>query len=69
MIFAIFQVKQHWAGHFYKNEGVAGNDIQKTNLPDIRVAYRHETLLDELHFVSLYFHSLNRLDSGSNSKA
>ena len=42
------QVKQHWIGDNYKQEGVAGNDIQKTNLPDIRVSYRHETLLDEL---------------------
>lgn len=42
------RVKQHWIGYHYKQEGVAGNDIQRTNLPDIRVAFRHETLLDEL---------------------
>lgn len=28
--------------------GVAGNDVSRTNLPDIRVAFRYETLLDEL---------------------
>jgi AMP deaminase len=27
---------------------VAGNDITRTNVPDIRVAYRNETLVDEL---------------------
>lgn len=29
-------------------EGTAGNDVARTNVPDIRVAYRFETLLDEL---------------------
>ncbi|XP_054088343.1 AMP deaminase 2 isoform X6 [Zeugodacus cucurbitae] len=42
------KVKQHWLGPNYTREGVAGNDITRTNVPDIRVAYRHETLLDEL---------------------
>jgi AMP deaminase len=42
------KVKQHWIGANFYKEGVAGNDIKKTNLPDIRVAYRYETLLDEL---------------------
>ena len=41
-------VKQHWLGPNYTQEGVAGNDIARTNVPDIRVAYRHETLIDEL---------------------
>lgn len=27
---------------------MAGNDITRTNVPDIRVAYRYETLVDEL---------------------
>ncbi|XP_053949039.1 AMP deaminase 2 isoform X3 [Anastrepha ludens] len=42
------KVKQHWLGPNYTREGVAGNDITRTNVPDIRVAYRNETLLDEL---------------------
>lgn len=42
------QVKQHWCGPQYQEDGVAGNDITRTNLPDIRVAYRYETLIDEL---------------------
>ena len=45
------RMKQHWIGFNYKAEGVAGNDIQRTNLPDIRVSYRHETLLDELQSI------------------
>jgi len=42
------EVKQHWLGPNYRRDGVAGNDMTRTNVPDIRVAYRHETLLDEL---------------------
>ena len=42
------QVKQHWLGPNYTREGVAGNDIFRTNVPDIRVAYRYETLVAEL---------------------
>lgn len=46
------KVKQHWMGHSYLREGAAGNDITRTNVPDIRVAYRHEALVDELTTVT-----------------
>ncbi|CAO1382196.1 unnamed protein product [Diamesa serratosioi] len=42
------KMKQHWLGPNYTREGVPGNDISRTNVPDIRVAFRYETLLDEL---------------------
>lgn len=42
------QMKQYWLGPNYTKEGVAGNDISRTNVPDVRVAFRTETLLDEL---------------------
>jgi len=29
-------------------EGGAGNDIARTNVPDIRVVYRYESLVEEL---------------------
>ncbi len=41
-------MKQHWLGPNFTRDGVAGNDVTRTNVPDIRVAYRHETLTDEL---------------------
>lgn len=41
-------MKQYWLGPNYTKEGVAGNDITRTNVPDIRVSFRYETLLDEL---------------------
>lgn len=42
------EVKRHWLGPNYTKEGVAGNDVSRTNVPDIRVAYRYETLVEEL---------------------
>lgn len=41
-------MKHHWLGPNYLREGVAGNDITRTNVPDIRVGFRYETLVDEL---------------------
>lgn len=42
------EVKQHFIGANYMREGVISNDIKRTNVPDIRVGYRYETLCDEL---------------------
>jgi AMP deaminase len=42
------EFKQHWIGPNYQREGVPGNEIKRTNLPNIRVSYRYETLVDEL---------------------
>ncbi|XP_074603658.1 AMP deaminase 2-like isoform X2 [Brevipalpus obovatus] len=44
-------VKQHWVGPQNTKHGTTGNDITKTNVPDIRVAYRYETLVDELSHI------------------
>ena len=45
------QVKQHWLGQYYDEEGVAGNDITRTNIPNVRVAYRYETLSEEMRLI------------------
>ncbi|CAH2044839.1 unnamed protein product, partial [Iphiclides podalirius] len=42
------EMKQYWLGPNYTKEGVSGNDITRTNVPDIRISFRYETLLDEL---------------------
>jgi hypothetical protein len=42
------QVKRHWIGQKWYMPGAAGNDIHKTNVPNIRLSYRHATLLEEL---------------------
>eukprot|EP01083_Nonionella_stella_P261427 890169_1 len=46
------RVKEHWLGKNYYMRGQAGNDIQKTNLPDIRVTVRTELIEEELQFVA-----------------
>ncbi|KNC87615.1 hypothetical protein SARC_00315 [Sphaeroforma arctica JP610] len=43
--------KLKWLGPDGLKPGVDGNDIQHTNVPDIRVAYRVETLMRELSHV------------------
>lgn len=45
------QVKKHWIGSRWFLPGAAGNDIHKTNVPNIRLAYRHATLLEELTLI------------------
>ncbi|XP_039235632.1 AMP deaminase 2 [Pipra filicauda] len=42
------KVKSYWLGPNYQREGPEGNDIRRTNVPDIRVGYRFETLCQEL---------------------
>ena len=44
--------KRHFLGDSYDAPGAAGNDIRMTNVPDIRVMYRHETLTNELAYVA-----------------
>lgn len=46
------QVKSYWLGPHYMQEGQEGNDIRRTNVPDIRVAYRFETLCEELNLIT-----------------
>ena len=45
------QIKRHWIGKHFEKEGIEGNDLEKTNVPDIRVNYRYETLKTELELV------------------
>ncbi|XP_029906950.1 AMP deaminase 2 isoform X2 [Myripristis murdjan] len=45
------KVKSYWLGPNYSKEGPVSNDIRRTNVPDIRVAYRSETLSEELNLI------------------
>ncbi|KAG0681903.1 AMP deaminase [Pichia californica] len=49
-----YELKKHWIGHHFNVESVEGNDIEKTNVPDIRVAYRQETLGTEFGLIDYY---------------
>ena len=42
------ETKNCWLGPNHLREGVAGNDTSRSNVPDIRVSYRYETLIEEL---------------------
>ncbi|CAF0741436.1 unnamed protein product [Brachionus calyciflorus] len=44
-------VKKHWLGPNFKKEGVKGNDVKRTNIPDIRVAFRYDTWIYELNLL------------------
>ncbi|XP_056614384.1 LOW QUALITY PROTEIN: AMP deaminase 2 [Triplophysa dalaica] len=46
------RAKSYWLGSDYDKEGPVSNDIRRSNVPDIRVAYRHETLCEELHLIT-----------------
>ncbi|XP_013880830.1 AMP deaminase 3b [Austrofundulus limnaeus] len=43
--------KKLFIGSNYLQDGPKGNDIRKTNVAQIRMAYRHETLQNELSFL------------------
>ncbi|XP_040926004.1 LOW QUALITY PROTEIN: AMP deaminase 3 [Betta splendens] len=45
------QDKKRFLGVNYMKDGPEGNDIQRTNVAQIRMAYRHETLWNELSFI------------------
>ncbi|TCD70177.1 AMP deaminase [Steccherinum ochraceum] len=45
------EVKRHWLGQKWYLPGAAGNDINKTNVPDIRLEYRRQTLVEELNMI------------------
>jgi AMP deaminase len=47
-------LKRHWLGPDFYLPGVAGNAIHQTNVPNVRVAFRHKTLTEELEMVSVY---------------
>ncbi|CAK3997944.1 AMP deaminase [Lecanosticta acicola] len=47
-------MKQRWLGNNYYLPGVAGNDMAKVNVPNIREAFRHETWLQELSMIDRY---------------
>ncbi|EED15958.1 AMP deaminase Amd1, putative [Talaromyces stipitatus ATCC 10500] len=47
-------LKQRWLGPQCYLPGVAGNNVAKSNVPDLREAYRYETLLAELSLIERY---------------
>jgi len=50
-------VKKTWIGENCILAGPTGNDIQKTNVPNLRLAFRHDTLMNERNTISKVLHS------------
>ncbi|KAI9099699.1 hypothetical protein DFS34DRAFT_678264 [Phlyctochytrium arcticum] len=45
------KIKKHWLGARCNLHGPAGSAIQKSNVPNIRLAYRYQTLMKERYMV------------------
>ena len=43
--------KKEWLGSNYMKNGAKGNDIYRTNVPNVRLEFRNETLKDEIQFI------------------
>lgn len=43
--------KLHWLGSEYFKKGGEGNNIHKTNVPNLRISFRHETWHEEMQYV------------------
>lgn len=47
-------IKMHWLGDSYQLPGPDGNEIEKTNVPNIRLSFRYETYLHEFQLMNHY---------------
>jgi len=47
-------LKQKWLGVDYRTPGAKGNDPRKSNIPNIREGYRHETLFGEDAMIKMF---------------
>ncbi|KAE8348578.1 hypothetical protein BDV28DRAFT_152693 [Aspergillus coremiiformis] len=57
-------LKQRWLGANCSATGVAGNNVAKSNVPDIREGFRYETLMGELTLIGRYVDSLSPQSKG-----
>ncbi|RMD39919.1 hypothetical protein DV735_g5207, partial [Chaetothyriales sp. CBS 134920] len=55
-------LKQRWLGKYCYLPGVLGNDVAKCNVPDVREAFRHETLKAEHAFIAKYTQDYTHLE-------
>ncbi|KAF2099852.1 AMP deaminase [Rhizodiscina lignyota] len=58
-------MKQRWLGKNYYLPGVEGNDMAKVNVPDIREAFRHETLDQEYSMIDRYTRVASQLSQST----
>ncbi|GMM34031.1 AMP deaminase [Saccharomycopsis crataegensis] len=48
------KLKKNWISAKVGVDGPDGNDLEKTNVPDIRLAYRYDTLMNERELIHKY---------------
>ncbi|VVT58108.1 uncharacterized protein SAPINGB_P006041 [Magnusiomyces paraingens] len=48
------EIKRHWLGERYDLSGPDGNEIEKTNVPNIRLSFRYETFQHEFELMDHY---------------
>lgn len=51
---------RHWLGQTWYMPGVAGNSISQTNVPDVRMRFRNNTLKEERAMVCPFRHALRK---------
>jgi len=51
----------YWLGPHYQEPGTVGNDIRRTNVPAIRIAYRYEAFREELRLCTLGYRSRQKV--------
>ncbi len=57
----------YWLGPDYQKPGIAGNDIRRTNVPPIRIAYRYEAFCEELRLLTLGYRARQEVLSFKNT--
>ena len=60
-------VKERWLGRGYRANGSEGNEVAKTNVPDIREDFREMTLEEEREMVHRYTSILQSADTANTS--
>lgn len=55
------KVKTFWLGPDFREPGIPGNDIRRTNVPAIRIAYRDEAFREELKLLTLGYRSKEKV--------
>ena len=46
-----YRFKRHFLGRDFHLSGALGNDIRKTNVPNVRLQYRHEQPIHEMTLI------------------
>jgi AMP deaminase len=59
------ECKKHWLCTTYWKPGPHGNDIQKTNVPNLRMRFRYETHQEEMRL--MYLGTMEHVRQGNNN--